>query len=69
MTPNQAARELLASLSLPYGTVSILPWHEDGQVTLHVMIDRPYVRSAQVPPTFEGFEVKLEERQAAFAHG
>jgi len=69
MTPIQAARGLLTSLALPYGTVSILPWHENGHVVIHVMIEPTHLKRAKVPETFEGYEVTVEERQPAFSHG
>ena len=68
MEPNKAAAALLASLSLPYGTVSILPWHENGHVVMHVMIDRPQLRQVNVPPSFEGYDVRVEERQPGIAY-
>lgn len=68
MSPNDAALALLKSLALPYGTISILPWPENGRMVMHVMIERAYLRSAMVPSTFAGYDVTLEERQPALAH-
>lgn len=68
MNVNEVARELLSSLSLPYGTVSILPWHEKGHVVLHVLVDRAYFNRTTVPSKFHGYEVVIEERLPTFAN-
>lgn len=68
MNVNQVARELLSTLSLPYGTVSILPWHEKGHVVLHVLVDRAYLRRAKFPANFQGYDVVVEERTPTFAN-
>lgn len=58
----------MSTLSLPYGTVSILPWHEKGHVVLHVLVDQAYLRSTKVPPNFHGYDVVVEERTPTFAN-
>lgn len=68
MNPTDAARGLLKLLALPYGTVSILPWQDQGKMVMRVMIDRSYLNRASVPTTFEGYEVKIEQRNPALAH-
>jgi hypothetical protein len=68
MDPTEAARQLLRSLALPYGTVSILPWREEAGVVMHVMIDRAFIAKAEVPKSYEGYPVRVEVRQPAYAH-
>lgn len=35
---------------------------------MHVMIDCAYLDKARVPEMFEGYEVKVEQRNPALAH-
>jgi hypothetical protein len=67
MTPNDAARSLLQKLALPYGSVSIMPWHEGGKVVIHVLVDKPYLRQVHIPAEYGGYDVKIEERLPAQA--
>lgn len=68
MTPTEAAQELLRSLALPYGAASILPYPENGQVVMHVMIDLPLPLQTKVPKSFEGYPVVVEQRRPAIAY-
>jgi hypothetical protein len=66
MLPQIAAERLLESLNAPKGAISIWPWHEDdGRVTMVVVINSRYVMNeSRVPKTFEGFDVRVERRDA-----
>ncbi|CAL63153.1 Hypothetical protein HEAR3044 [Herminiimonas arsenicoxydans] len=67
MKPNDAARGLLASLGLPKGAVSILPWQKAGKVVMHVMVSREYLHVVKAPSVFEGYKVLVEPRENANA--
>ena len=67
MTPNDAARSLLKKLALPYGSVSVIPWHEGGKVVIHVFVEKSYLRQVHILTEYGGYDVKFEERLPAQA--
>jgi hypothetical protein len=64
MHPQIAANRLRESISAPPGAVTVWPWHhDDGHVTMIVVIDPQYwVDTGQIPKYFEGFDVTIEKR-------
>ncbi len=64
MRPQVAADLLRESILAPPGAVTVWPWHhDDGRVTMIVIIDPKYwVDMRQIPKDFEGFEVTVEKR-------
>lgn len=68
MNPNDAAKALLARISLPRGMVTILPWHEGGQVVMRVLVEKKFTQTIEVPAEFEGYAVVIAERLPGLAY-
>ncbi|MFZ6682085.1 hypothetical protein [Undibacterium sp. Tian12W] len=66
-SPRDAAKELLRFLALPVGAVSILPYHQGDDVTMHVMVSPDYIKRIQVPESFEGYRVVVQARPKIIA--
>lgn len=65
MTLVQAAQTLSQILQIPSSAVSIIEWHEDGNLpSLRVWVDARYLQYARntLPRNLEGFAITVEQR-------
>lgn len=67
MSPIDAAKSLVKKISLPSGAVSVMVQHDEAAVFMRVMVEPLYLSSVNLPSNFEGYEVRVETRENAFA--
>lgn len=70
MTPDDAARAILAALDLPNGAANVLVWHDSEPPSLRVWVEERYLWLAKksAPELFEGYRVDVEKRPVITAH-
>ncbi len=69
MTPEDAARALRRTINAPASSVSVWVWRSnDGSFSMVVRIaPRANVDISRIPPSFDGYPVRIEPRDNAVA--